>query len=78
MYFVAGGRTDRRIVYKRRLRIYSAGNPRIYFIIISRFAAVCALSFSTVLLAPAYIAAGTPLYVVGGGKIPMALTRGLR
>lgn len=55
-------------MYKRRLRIYSAGNPRIYFTIISRFAAVCALSFSTVVIAPAYVAAGTPLYVVGGGK----------
>ncbi|KAK5064203.1 hypothetical protein LTR84_000036 [Exophiala bonariae] len=61
-------------VYKRRLRIYSAGNPRIYFIIISRFAAVCALSFSTVLFVPAYIAAGTPLYVVAGGKLPLGFS----
>ncbi|KIX00441.1 uncharacterized protein Z518_10580 [Rhinocladiella mackenziei CBS 650.93] len=63
-------------VYKKRFRIYSAGNGRIYMLTFLRFASILALSFVTVIVAPAHWMNGSPLYLVAGiwlaGFIPFA------
>ncbi len=53
-------------VYKRRLRIYTAGNGRIYMLTFLRFAAILGLTFVTIIVAPAHWVNGSSLLVVAG------------
>lgn len=54
-------------VYKQRLRIYTAGNGRIYMLTFLRFATIIALCFVTIIVAPAHWVNGSPLWLVAGG-----------
>ncbi|EXJ75857.1 uncharacterized protein A1O5_00364 [Cladophialophora psammophila CBS 110553] len=53
-------------VYKRRLRIYTAGNGRIYMLTLLRFTTIAALGFVTVIVAPAHWVNGSSLWTVAG------------
>ncbi|KIW29692.1 uncharacterized protein PV07_05485 [Cladophialophora immunda] len=53
-------------VYKKRLRIYSAGNGRIYMLTFLRFTTIAALTFVTVIVAPAHWINGSSLWTVAG------------
>ncbi|KAL2403002.1 hypothetical protein ABEF93_006645 [Exophiala dermatitidis] len=53
-------------VYKQRLRIYTAGNGRIYMLTFLRFATIIALCFVTIIVAPAHWVNGSPLWLVAG------------
>ncbi|KAJ9498156.1 hypothetical protein H2202_006307 [Exophiala xenobiotica] len=63
-------------VYKQKLRIYSAGNGRIYFITFLRFTAILGLLFVTVIVAPAHWMNGSSLLFVASlwlaGFVPFA------
>ncbi|KIW80056.1 hypothetical protein Z517_06671 [Fonsecaea pedrosoi CBS 271.37] len=53
-------------VYKKRLRIYTAGNGRIYMLTFLRFTTIAALTFVTVIVAPAHWVSGSSLWTVAG------------
>ena len=54
------------LVYKRRIRIYSLGNGRIYMMTFLRFTAIVVLGFVTVIVAPAHWVNGSSFWVVAG------------
>ncbi|KIW98702.1 uncharacterized protein Z519_00363 [Cladophialophora bantiana CBS 173.52] len=58
--------TKQDTVYKRRLRIYTAGNGRIYMLTLLRFTTIAALGFVTVIVAPAHWVNGSSLWTVAG------------
>ncbi|KAK6369624.1 hypothetical protein LTS17_009530 [Exophiala oligosperma] len=63
-------------VYKKKLRIYSVGNGKIYAITFLRFAAIFALCLTTVVVAPAHWLNGSSIITVAGlwlaGFVPFA------
>lgn len=53
-------------MYKKKLRIYSVGNGKIYAITFLRFAAIFALCLTTVVVAPAHWLNGSSIITVAG------------
>ncbi|EXJ65222.1 hypothetical protein A1O7_01563 [Cladophialophora yegresii CBS 114405] len=51
-------------VYKRRIRIYTAGNGRIYMLTFLRFTSIMALAFVTIIVAPAHWVSGSSMWTV--------------
>lgn len=56
------------VVYKKKIRIYSAGHSRIYGVLFVKFTFTLILSVVTFVVVPAQWIGDVPVWVIGGCK----------